>query len=231
MPNIHRVFVTGGTGYVGRRLIPALHSEGYDVVALTREKSRSNLPWTCTPVIGDALNGDSYQKFVEGCDTFVQLVGVSHPSPAKADLFRQIDLKSGLEAVRVAQKSAVEHFVYVSVAQPAPVMEAYIAARAECEAAIAASGMAASVLRPWYILGPGHWWPYCLLPFYKVAELLPKTRESARRLGLVSIGQMIRALTRVVNQPAYTGVRYVDVPQIRRLALPGVQGTNNFVLQ
>jgi uncharacterized protein YbjT (DUF2867 family) len=144
----------------------------------------------------------------------VQLVGVSHPSPAKAKQFREIDLKAGLEAIRVARDLRIRHFVYVSVAQPAPVMQSYEAVRAECERAITASGLAATVLRPWYILGPGHLWPYCLLPFYKVAELIPTTREGALRLGLLTIRQMIRVLVRVVGAPS-DGIRILNVPDIR----------------
>jgi hypothetical protein len=40
--------------------------------------------------------------------------------------------------------------------------------------------MNATILRPWYVLGPGHQWPYLLLPMYKLMELLPSTREGAR---------------------------------------------------
>ena len=122
MMHKHRVFVAGGTGYIGKRLIPALHAEGHEVVALVRERSRGKIPWTCTPVVGDALDGNSYRRFVDGCDTFVQLVGVAHPSPKKAAEFRQIDLRAGLQAVRVAREAGTRHFVYVSVAQPAPMM-------------------------------------------------------------------------------------------------------------
>ena len=47
-------------------------------------------------------------------------------------------------------------------------MKAYIAARTEGEALVRATGIPATILRPWYVLGPGHWWPYALLPFYKL---------------------------------------------------------------
>jgi uncharacterized protein YbjT (DUF2867 family) len=214
MTKAQRVFLTGGTGYIGRRLIPELHAHGYGVIALVREQSRAKLPWSCTPVTGNALDGESYRKFAEGADAFVHLVGVSHPSPAKRKQFREIDLTSGLEAIRIAREVGVQHFVYVSVAQPAPVMHSYQAVRAECEQAIAASGVAATVLRPWYVLGPGHAWPYCLLPFYKVAELIPQTRDSALRLGLVTIRQMTRALVYAVVEPG-EGVRVWNVPEIR----------------
>lgn len=216
MANNHRVFVTGGTGYIGSRLIATLHSRGHDVLALTRETSRNKLPWSCTPVSGDALDGESYRRFVNGCDTFIQLVGVPHPSPAKAAQFRQIDRKAGLEAISVARQADVRHFIYVSVAQPAPLMQAYLDVRAECERAIEASGLAATVLRPWYVLGPGHWWPYCVMPFYKIAELLPRTRAGALRLGFVTIRQMIHALANAVDQP-HDGIRVLSVPDIRAL--------------
>lgn len=227
MEHSHRVFIAGGTGYIGKRLTPELHAQGHDIIALAREKSRAKLPWTCTPVVGDALNGDTYNRFVEGCDTFIQLVGVSHPSPAKAAQFREIDRTAGLEAIRVASETGVRHFIYVSVAHPAPVMHAYIDVRVECENALVASGMPATVLRPWYVLGPGHLWPYCLIPFYKIAELVPRTRESALRLGLVSIRQMVQALVRVVDEPA-DNVRYIDAQEIRRLAAGKLEPAKNF---
>lgn len=164
--------------------------------------------------MGNALEGDSYTSFLDGADTFVQLVGVSHPSPAKAQQFVDIDQRSGLEAIRVAAETKVAHFIYVSVAHPAPAMHAYIAARVRCEDAIEESGLNATILRPWYVLGPGHRWPYALLPFYKFAEIVPGMREAACRLGLVTIDDMLQTLTHAVENPPL-GVLVVDVPEIR----------------
>ena len=104
----------------------------------------------------------------------MQLVGVSHPSPTKAAEFRNIDLASGQSAVDAAKSAGVRHFVYISVAHPAPMMKAYIEVRVQCEALIRQSGMDATILRPWYVLGPGHRWPYSLIPIYKLMELLPE---------------------------------------------------------
>jgi uncharacterized protein YbjT (DUF2867 family) len=152
---------------------------------------------------------------VAPADTFVQLVGVSHPSPAKAQQFREVDLPSARGAVSAAKTAGVQHFVYVSVAHPAPVMKAYVAVRQECEALILASGLAATILRPWYVLGPGHRWPYLLIPAYWLLRQIPSTREGARRLGLVTIEQMVAALVNAVENPSRE-VRVVDVPQIQQ---------------
>jgi hypothetical protein len=65
------------------------------------------------------------------------------------------------------------------------------------------------------VLGPGHRWPYLLLPAYWLLERLPATRESARRLGLVSLPQMVRALIFAVENPPASGARALEVPEIR----------------
>src|SRR5215472_1001988 len=96
------VFVTGGTGYVGSRLIAALIGHGHRVRALARPGSEAKLPRGCEVVLGDAVDGSSYQHQVSPADTFVQLVGVPHPSPKKAADFHRIDLPSGLAAVAAA---------------------------------------------------------------------------------------------------------------------------------
>ena len=106
------------------------------------------------------------------------------------------------------------HFVYVSVAHPAPIMHEYIAARTEAERAIGEAGLSATILRPWYVLGPGRRWPIALKPIYALMEAIPSTRDSARRLGLVTAGQMIAAMLQAVERPA-NGVRVVEVPEIR----------------
>jgi uncharacterized protein YbjT (DUF2867 family) len=93
-------------------------------------------------------------------------------------------------------------------------MKAYIEVRSRGEELIRSSGINATILRPWYVLGPGHRWPYLLKPFYFVCERIPSTAEGARRLGLVTLPQMIGALTRAVEDPA-DGVRIVEVPEIR----------------
>src|ERR1019366_4682374 len=47
---------------------------------------------------------------------------------------RLIPMRSGIEAIRTAKRAGIKHFIYVSVAHPAPAMHAYIAARTACEA-------------------------------------------------------------------------------------------------
>lgn len=211
-----KVFIAGGSGYVGRHLIPELLARGHEVIALVRAGSETKIPSGCRTVVGDALDGAGYRSAVSNEHTFVQLTGVAHPSPSKGREFETIDRRSAMEAIRVAREAGVRHFVYVSVAHPAPAMRAYIAARSACEEAIRESGLTATILRPWYVLGPGHVRPHVLRPIYWLAERLPATSEGAKRVGLITIRQMTAALAQAAERPP-EGVRIVEVPEMRRL--------------
>jgi len=208
------VFVTGATGFMGRNLCAQLLRRGYEVRALARPGSEHKLPHGCKVIQGNAVDKSTFQSRIRPAETFVQLVGVAHPNPAKKDEFRAIDFGSARAAIEAAREAGVAHFIYVSVAQPAPVMKFYIEVRAEAERMIRESGMNATILRPWYVLGPGRRWPIVLKPMYWLMEGIPFTRESARRLGLVTIDQMVAALVRSVENPA-EGVRILGVPEIR----------------
>ena len=211
------VFITGGTGYVGRYLIPKLIARGHCVRALARQTSLMRVPTGAQAVVGNALDEASVAGALQPGDTVVHLVGTPHPSPAKAKQFEEIDLASIRATVNAARRVGIDHLVYVSVAQPAPLMRAYLWVRSFGEAMIKVAGLTATILRPWYVLGPGHRWPMLLLSLYKLAACFPATRESAERLGLVTIDEMVNALVHAVENPPGQGrIRIVDVPAIRR---------------
>lgn len=209
------VFLTGGTGYMGTALAQELMRRGHRVRALVRPGSERKVPNGCELVHGDALRAQSYAGHIAPADTFVHLVGVAHPNPKKAAEFCSIDLKSCREAVEAAVAARVRHFIYLSVARPAPVMHEYQAVRAEGERLITESGIPATFVRPWYVLGPGHRWPTLLIPLYALARLYPPTRAGAVRLALVTLDQMVRTLTWAVENPAEE-VRVLEPPQIKR---------------
>jgi uncharacterized protein YbjT (DUF2867 family) len=211
---VNPVFVTGGTGYLGRPLIEELVALDFDVHALVRPGSEAKLPSGARQVIGNALDGASFVDAVPPEAAIVHLVGTPHPSPAKAAEFRSIDLASVRATTLAASRAGARHLIYVSAAHPAPVMKAYIAARVAGEGLVRATGIPATILRPWYVLGPGHRWPYALIPFYALLRAIPATRDGARRLGLVTQRAMVQSLARAVTSPPATGVRIVEVPEI-----------------
>jgi uncharacterized protein YbjT (DUF2867 family) len=168
-----KVFISGATGYLGRPLTQALSRAGYDVFALSRPQSIRKLPIGCTPIPGNALDPASFCRTVPANCTFIHLTGVAHPSPAKAAQFRSIDQTSFEASLYAAKTARAQHFLYVSVAQPAPVMRAYVEVRRQCELRLIQSGLNASILRPWYVLARTSHKP----------SIRSKDRERCKRIG------------------------------------------------
>src|SRR5258708_4158165 len=100
---------------MGQRLSRELVARGHRVRGLARTGSEARLAPGCEAVAGNALDAATFRDAVVGCDTLVHLVGVSHPSPARAAQFRSIDLASARESIAAAVSGGVRHFVYVSV--------------------------------------------------------------------------------------------------------------------
>ena len=75
---MHRVFVTGGTGFVGRALIQALRAEGHIVRCLVRRGSERELKGleAIERVEGDVLMPDPLADSMSSCDAVVHLVGI-----------------------------------------------------------------------------------------------------------------------------------------------------------
>lgn len=221
-PAASPILVTGGTGYLGFPLVSALVARGRRVHVLCRERSTGRVAPGARPVVGDALAADSVAAALPDGATLVHLVGTPHPSPSKASEFLRVDLASIEAGVAAAVARRAAHLVYVSVAHPAPLMRAYVAAREAGEAAIEGAGLTATILRPWYVLGPGHWWPLPLVPIAWLLERIPATRDRARRLGFVTRRRMVDALVAAVLAPPPAGTRRIlEVPAIRAARVPG----------
>jgi uncharacterized protein YbjT (DUF2867 family) len=214
---IGSVLISGGTGYMGRALSNLLLARGWNVRVLARSGSESKVVPGAQAVCGNALRAETFANGMRRGETLVHLTGVAHPAPWKETEFRAVDLASLHASVAAAKAGGAAHFVYVSVAHPAPVMHAYIRVRQECETILAESGLRRSILRPWYVLGPGHRWPVVLSPLYAALERSPKTRAGALRLGLVTLEEMTGALAWATEHPPEIA-QILGVPEIRARA-------------
>src|SRR5262245_60814944 len=94
-PSMRRVFVTGGTGFVGRAVIQALRAEGYAVRCLVRRGSERDLHGlgAIERIEGDVMSRQSLDHAMDGCDTVIHLVGIIREHPANGITFER-DRKS-----------------------------------------------------------------------------------------------------------------------------------------
>ncbi|MEP7318824.1 MAG: NmrA family NAD(P)-binding protein [Panacibacter sp.] len=148
----------------------------------------------------------------------MQLLGVAHPGPGKKEQFITIDLASVNASADAAKEAGVTHFIYVSVAQiRTSIMHDYQQCRALGEAAIRDTQIPATFIRPWYVIGPGHYWPLLFQPVFKIMEWLPPTANKAKALRLVTLKQMLNTLLYAVELEPFAGTNIIEIDTIRRM--------------
>jgi nucleoside-diphosphate-sugar epimerase len=213
---MQNIFLTGGTGYMGTRLIKALQNQDYHIRALVRRGSEHKLPGGCEIIPGNALDALSYQNEIEPLSISIHLVGVAHPSPSKKEQFKTIDLVSIQEAIKAATYANVMHFIYLSVSMyPTKIMRDFQQVRAEGERLLLQSGLKTSFVRPWYVLGPSHWWPLFLKPFLFIAKHVGK-KKAVENLDTVTLQQMIHTLLYAIKNTPEKNTIY-EIKRIKGL--------------
>jgi uncharacterized protein YbjT (DUF2867 family) len=142
------ILVAGGTGTLGSEVVRLLAGRGEAVRVLARDPARSApLPGSVEAVAGDVRDPAALAAAVAGCATVISAVqgfaGPGRPSP------ESVDRDANLALIRAAAAAGVGHLVLVSVLDAGPdhPMSLHRAKHA-AEQALAASGLAWTIIRP-----------------------------------------------------------------------------------
>jgi len=151
------IFLTGASGFLGRRLVPRLAAGGKQrIVCLSRSKLAGQAPENTVLVAGDLLDTNSYSSALRDCHTVVHLAAATGKR-APAEYFRVN--RDGTEALAAeAKRAGVQRFLHVStIAVKFRDLAHYPYARSkqEAEAIVAQSGLRWTIIRPTIIAGRG----------------------------------------------------------------------------
>lgn len=147
------IFVTGGTGFVGRVVLAELQRRGLKVRALARGDGppTGGVEW-----VRGSLPDDDPAPWLDGVHTVIHLAATTGKAPASEH--RRVNLDGTARLVEASARAGVRRFVFMSTiaaAYPEHDHYPYGAAKLEAEAKVRDSGMQWLVLRPTIVLGPG----------------------------------------------------------------------------
>ncbi len=152
------IFVTGATGYVGGRLVPALLRAGYTVRCLARESRKlEQRPWRCDPkvdvVVGDLSDIGQLVEQLHGCSTAYFLV---HSMEASGGKYAERDHQLASNFAQAAAIAGVRRMIYLGgLGELGDGLSRHLRSRREVEEMLASTGVPVTTFRAAMIIGSG----------------------------------------------------------------------------
>jgi len=193
------ILVTGATGFVGRRLVPALVAQGYDVRAMTRRPEEYDGPGTA--VGGDVHDQASLERALDGVDVAYYLVHSLDSSD-----FEDRDARASEAFGKAAAAAETRQIVYLGGlgAEDAD-LSAHLRSRREVEGLLGAGGVPVTVLRAGIVIGRGGISWELTRQLVKNLPAMVVPRWVATRTQPIAVDDVIRYLVGVADEPRALG--------------------------
>jgi uncharacterized protein YbjT (DUF2867 family) len=150
-----KILVTGGTGFVGPKIVHALRAQGRDVRALVRRPERATrlAGWGAELATGDVTDPASLRAAVNGCTHVVHLVAIIRGSPSD---FHRVMTQGTTDLVAAAKEAGIRRFVLMSAlgtSETTKDVVPYYAGKWAMEQETARSGLEYTIFRPSFVFG------------------------------------------------------------------------------
>jgi uncharacterized protein YbjT (DUF2867 family) len=196
-----KLFIAGGTGFVGRHLMDALAGrEGVGGRCLIRSLDKIHLCKTFEPVEGSLE--EMPPGALGGIDMVVHLVGIIGEDPSHT--FESVHVRGTERLVDEALKAGVRHFFYQSaLGASLSSKSAYMRTKARAEEIIRDSGMAYTIFRPSLILGPDDFFTREMVGLITSAPVIPIPGDGERKFQPIYIDDWVKCFLSILRNPKY----------------------------
>lgn len=195
-----RIFVTGGTGFVGSSIVKAI---GDHPTRLLKRKGETRLGAPSEVWSGDVTDTDSLTGSMDGCDVVIHLVGIIEETGGVT--FDRV-IRVGTEnVIAEAHRAGVNRFILMSAlgAQDNPSLP-YQQAKFRAEQAMKASGMSYTIFRPSVIFGPGDSFITVLANVVRSFPVVPVVGDGKTKFQPVHVNDVADSFAATVNRPEDT---------------------------
>jgi uncharacterized protein YbjT (DUF2867 family) len=201
-----RVLVTGGTGTLGRALVPALREAGHSVGIMSRSPPGPSADGDAEWAQADLRTGTGLDEAVHGVDVVV------HAATNALDP-QTVDVLGTRRLLTAARAAGVEHLVYVSIVGIDDIPLAYYRAKLEAERAVERSGIPHTILRATQFHDLMEQWFLRGLVQGRRIGFLPK----AYRFQLIDVRDVAARIAEIVDGPPLERAPDVGGPELLRL--------------
>jgi len=206
-PVTGRIFITGGTGFVGTNVREALGERAQRL--LVRDKA------TAAPLAGDhveLVEGDvtrpeTLRGAMDGCEAVIHLVAIIAEEGGAT--FDGVIRQGTVNVVDEAKRAGVRRFLHMSAlgTRPDP-RYGYFQAKWQAEQAVMESGIPWTIFRPSVIFGPGDEFITTLARLVKLAPVIPVVGSGKSKFQPIAVAEVAQAFVRALDDPTTAGQIY-----------------------
>lgn len=203
-----KIFIAGGTGFVGGHLTAELLKRGHELILLSHAGSGTTQPGI-TLCKGDVTDPTSYQQAMKGCDAAINLVGIIREFPAKGITFERLHVQATQAMVQAAQHSGVLRYLQMSaLGTRVDAVSGYHRTKWRGEEIVRGSGLAWTIFRPSLIFGPKDAFVNMLAENLRLTPLMPTMGDGIYRLQPIHGNDVARCFADALDKPETAGQTY-----------------------
>jgi uncharacterized protein YbjT (DUF2867 family) len=197
------ILVTGGTGFVGPKIVHALRAADRPVRCLVRDPERASdlAAWGCELVQGDVTDPESVRRAVESCDVVVHLVAIIQGKPED---FERVMTRGTRNVVEAAKASGVRRFVLMSAlgtSEETKDLAPYFRSKWEMEQTVKGSGLEHVIFRPSFIFGKDGGALKTFLLLVRLSPVIPVFGAGDQRIQPIWVEDVARYYAAAVDRP------------------------------
>ncbi len=200
-----KIFLTGGTGFVGRKILRNLIRKDYSLRCLVRDGSESKLPLKdprLETVRGDIRNIETLTGKLEGADAVIHLVGIIREFPGQDVTFEKIHFQAAKNIIDVAAREGVKKFVMMSaLGANLNAKTSYQTTKAQAEEYLKSSTIPFIIIRPSIIFGKEDQFVNTFAQMIRRTPFIPVIGDGQYQLQPISVENVAEAFVKSVDSP------------------------------
>lgn len=204
-----KVFLTGGSGFVGQEVIQQLLKADHSVLVLSRDPAALKKISQVESVFGDTTQPDSLKKLLSGCDAVINLVGIIREFPGRGITFSRLHTESTRNLLQAAKEQGVSRFLQMSAnGTRADAITTYHKTKWAAEQLVRQSQLDWTIFRPSLIFGPRDQFVNMLADLIRKLPVTPVMGDGRYRLQPVSVVNVAEGFVKALGAKESVGQVY-----------------------
>lgn len=203
-----KIFISGGTGFVGGHLCRELLERGHQLRLLVHADKPAQQPGM-EYVTGNVTIAESCLQGVEGCDAIINLVGIIREFPQRGITFSRLHVEAARNMLAAAKENGISRYLHMSALGSRPdAVSGYHRSKFAAEELVRSSGLAYTIFRPSVIYGPHDSFVNMLAGYIRKFLLVPVIGDGRYRLQPIAADDVARCFALALEKPQTEGECY-----------------------